>query len=64
MVNSAELISTTEYLTPYPIYDINRCRFNWVGLYFVLSALELPDKGNSRAYVESTSRLEHYRILI
>jgi hypothetical protein len=35
MVNSDELISTTEYLTLYTRCRINRCRYNRVRLYFV-----------------------------
>jgi len=34
MVNSKELIGTTEYLALWTMYRINRCRCNWVQLYF------------------------------
>jgi hypothetical protein len=34
MVNSEELIVTTEYLTQYTRCRINRCRYNRVRLYF------------------------------
>jgi hypothetical protein len=33
MVNSEELIGTTEYMTLYTKYRINRCRYNRVRLY-------------------------------
>jgi hypothetical protein len=36
MVNSEELIGTTEYLTLYTGSHIKQCRYNWVQLYFVL----------------------------
>ena len=37
MVNSEELIGTTEYLMLYERYHINRCCFNWVRLYIPLA---------------------------
>jgi hypothetical protein len=37
MVNSEELIGTTEYLTLYSGYSINRCRYNGVQLYLAMN---------------------------
>jgi hypothetical protein len=52
MVNSRELIGTTEYLTLYTRCRINRCRYNRVRLYFTcvrrctcLQHLQLPEGG-------------------
>jgi hypothetical protein len=35
MVNSEELIGTTEYLAPLAGCRINRCCYNWAVLHFV-----------------------------
>jgi hypothetical protein len=40
MVNSVELIGTTEYLTLQARCHINRCRYNRVQLYYVTSNAE------------------------
>jgi hypothetical protein len=37
MVNSEELIGTTEYLTQYMRFFINQCRYNRVRLYLILN---------------------------
>jgi len=37
MVNSEELIGTTEYLTLYAGCGINRCRYNRIRVYFEIS---------------------------
>ena len=40
MVNSDELLGTTECLTLYTRCRINRCRYNRVGLYFLHVTLQ------------------------
>jgi hypothetical protein len=40
MVNSDELLGTTEYLTLYTWCRINRCRYNRVRLYFLPVTLQ------------------------
>jgi hypothetical protein len=40
MVNSEELLGTTEYLTLYTRFRINRCRYSRVRLYFLPLTLQ------------------------
>jgi hypothetical protein len=42
MVNSEELIRTTEYLTLEARCRINRCRYNGVQLYILVTLLRTP----------------------